>query len=250
MSYEVKEIYVAPSSQPGNKYAYGKTNEQAQCQPIAEYIVAELENYHCGVHCGTLTTTPADDTTMANAIGCTSYYSIHTNAGGGKGVTAIYQSDLKLPLAQRNKSKLMATSLCSAIESIGRINRGPIKKLEADGDEWYGELRNAKMAATILEIEFHDWITGARWIVLNKALIGKTIARTIAKIEKLFRVYPATTTANLNVRSGAGVAFPILYTLPKGDMVTVYSEKLNGLDVWCRIHPTEDEWVSKKYLQR
>jgi hypothetical protein len=50
----------------------------------------------------------------------------------------------------------------------------------------------------------------------------------------------------LNVRAGIGVSFPVIKVLQKGTIVNVYEEKNN----WCRIHASEQQWVSKSYLTK
>jgi len=50
---------------------------------------------------------------------------------------------------------------------------------------------------------------------------------------------------NLNVRSGKGTSFGIIKTLRQGVRVNVF-EIENG---WCRIHPTEQQWISQRYLR-
>ena len=52
-----------------------------------------------------------------------------------------------------------------------------------------------------------------------------------------------TSSANLNVRSGAGTGYRVVGSLKKGTQVTVYEEK-NG---WARIGT--NQWVSSKYLK-
>ena len=41
-----EKIYLSPSMQGSNKYAYGNTNEMEQCNKIAEYAKTALER--CG----------------------------------------------------------------------------------------------------------------------------------------------------------------------------------------------------------
>ena len=41
-----KKIYLSPSNQDGNMYAYGNTNEMEQCNRIADYAKTALER--CG----------------------------------------------------------------------------------------------------------------------------------------------------------------------------------------------------------
>lgn len=254
--YSVPRIYIAPSCQTWNvgKYALYDTNEAKMCNKITSYIVKELEKYHCGVYRGYISTGLAGNERRANELKCRSYYAIHTNAGPSTahGVTALYQSWSGFSLRRRAKSKLMATELCKAIASMGRYNRGAVVgKKQSDGREYFGDLRVPDMASTILEIEFHTNLDATAWLVSNPAKIGVKIAQTIAKIEKLFKIYPATVTAKdgLSVRKGAGVSYEKIGTLKYGTVVTVYGEKLNGLVMWCRIHPTEDMWVSKRFLR-
>lgn len=53
------------------------------------------------------------------------------------------------------------------------------------------------------------------------------------------------TASSLNVRSSIGTNADIVKSLAKGILVHIYEE--NG--GWCRVHPTEQHWVSAKYLQ-
>ncbi|WP_298435723.1 amidase [Geobacter sp.] len=50
---------------------------------------------------------------------------------------------------------------------------------------------------------------------------------------------------SLNVRSGRGASFPIVKSLARGVRVNVF-ETAEG---WCRIHPSEQQWVSARYLR-
>ncbi|NTU43003.1 MAG: SH3 domain-containing protein [Nitrospirales bacterium] len=53
------------------------------------------------------------------------------------------------------------------------------------------------------------------------------------------------TASTLNVRSGPGRSFPIVKTLSEGISVPVCEES----DGWFRIHPSEQHWVSGRYLR-
>lgn len=52
------------------------------------------------------------------------------------------------------------------------------------------------------------------------------------------------TATKLNVRSGAGTGFNVLFGLNKGDKVTAYAE-MNG---WYKIDPNKSQWVAKQYI--
>jgi peptidoglycan hydrolase-like protein with peptidoglycan-binding domain len=186
----MSRIYLAPSCQTWNVglYANFNTNEAEMCNKITTYIVAELDKYQVEVYRGTIGTGLAGNERRANDLGCTSYYAIHTNAGGSTahGVTALYQSWTGFTYARRAKSKAMANGLCSAIASLGRYNRGAYAgKKQSDGREWFGDLRVPNMPSTILEIEFHTNPEATNWIVSNPVTIGTTIGQAIAQIEGL-----------------------------------------------------------------
>lgn len=53
------------------------------------------------------------------------------------------------------------------------------------------------------------------------------------------------TASSLNVRKGPGAWNPVVKSLGYGVQVRVY-ETTNG---WCRIHPTEQQWASSKFLR-
>lgn len=186
----MSKIYLAPSCQTWNvgKYVLFGTNEAKVCNLITNYIVKELEKYKCEVYRGVITTGLAGNEKRANLLNCTSYYGIHTNAGQSSvhGVTALYQSWSGFTYARRAKSKLMATELCKGIASMGRFNRGAYAgKKQSDGKEYFGDLRVPNMPSTILEIDFHTNLESTNWIVKNPVAIGRNIARSIAKVEKL-----------------------------------------------------------------
>ena len=51
---------------------------------------------------------------------------------------------------------------------------------------------------------------------------------------------------NLNIRSGPGTSASILGTLQPGAPVFIYATQGD----WCKIHPTENRWVSGRYLNQ
>ena len=61
-----------------------------------------------------------------------------------------------------------------------------------------------------------------------------------------------TTTANLNLRSGAGTNKKILYTIPKGGKVTCYGyyTAVSGVNWYLVVHGSYTGFVSSKYLKK
>jgi len=254
-----RKIMVAASVQYSNLYSYGtreeqlaKYNEGTQLQQISDYIIAELTLYDVEIFRTVRGMDLNASAKLANDSGCTSYYAIHSNAGGGKGTTALRQTSLFVPKVNRDKSAIMATELTNAIASLGRINRGTYGRLNSWRGEWYSDLRQPKMPATILEIDFHDWPEAAAWIIGNKELIGRTIARAIAKVEGLVKkpvavpAYKVQVTASvLNIRSGPGVSYGIVGQIRDKGVYTIVETK-NG---WGRLKSGAG-WISLYYTKR
>lgn len=261
-----KKIFIAGSVQYANLYNYGtraeqieKYNEGTQAHQIVDYLITELKLYDVEI----VRTVKGMDLNasakLANDSGCTSYYAIHTNAGGGQGTVALRQTSLFISSANRAKSALMATTLTNAIAGLGRNNRGTYGKLDTLRREWYSDLRQPKMPSTILEIEFHDWADGAKWIINNKALIGRTIAKSIAQIEGLVKKVVTTpsyrvkvpadfhdiTKDPLNIRAGAGVQYPITGVIDEAGVYTIV-ETVNG---WGKLKSGVG-WICLYYTKR
>lgn len=59
-----------------------------------------------------------------------------------------------------------------------------------------------------------------------------------------FRLVEVTARNTLNVRAGASTSFPVLKKLQRGVLVQIY-EEAGG---WCRIHPSESQWVCGRYV--
>ncbi|MCY6355366.1 N-acetylmuramoyl-L-alanine amidase [Clostridium sp. ZS2-4] len=80
----------------------------------------------------------------ANTWAADYFYSIHLNAGGGKGTEVLYYKG-------SSKGNAMATNIVKKIEVLGFVNRGA----KADTRGLY-ELRHTNMTANIVEVCFVD----------------------------------------------------------------------------------------------
>ena len=64
-----KRVYISPSDQTENKYAWGSTNEHAQCQKIAEAEAAALRRSGVEVQLAKFGTSMAQRCAESNAFG-------------------------------------------------------------------------------------------------------------------------------------------------------------------------------------
>ena len=162
------KVYLSPSDQESNVYAYDNTNEAVQCGRIAEACRAALERSGVEVKVGHMISM-AQKCSESNAFGADLHVPIHTNAFNGKvmGTRMFCYSAGGTGMAA-----------CKAIFArLAPITPGDSENIQVNSD--YYEVRVPAAPTAYIECEFHDTVEGAKWIVENTVLIGETIARGI-----------------------------------------------------------------------
>lgn len=167
-----KKIYLSPSNQYGNQYAYGDTNEMEQCNRIADYARIALER------CGFVVKKAPKGQDMwvsireSNDWGADLHIPIHTNAyNGTTGGTIVFVY---------NKSSYimkLAEPIYEYVQSV------------AIGDTDYGirtypelaEINATTAVAVYIEVDFHDNKEIAKWLIEHPQLIGEAIAMGVCK---------------------------------------------------------------------
>ena len=164
------KIYLSPSSQPNNTYAAGDTDEQTQCNRIAE--AARLALIRCGFDArkGAEGQGYKDNVAESNAWGADLHIPIHTNAGGGAGTVVFVYSltDARLKYALPIYNAVQALSPGETEYGV-RANAGLY------------EVKNAAAACVYVECEFHDRTDLAEWIVAHTTELGEAIARGVCE---------------------------------------------------------------------
>ena len=162
------KVYLSPSDQASNVYAYGNTTEAVQCGRIAEACRAALERSGVEVKVGHMISM-AQKCSESNAFGADLHVPVHTNAFNGKVMgTRMF--------CYSAGGKGMAA--CKAIFArLAPITPGESENIQVNAD--YYEVRVPAAPTAYIECEFHDTVEGAKWIVENTVLIGETIARGI-----------------------------------------------------------------------
>ena len=85
-------IYISPSNQDGNKYAYGNTNEMEVCNKIADKVVEGLALNGFTVKKAKKGQAMNVSINESNSFKADLHICIHTNAGGGNG-TVVFVYD-------------------------------------------------------------------------------------------------------------------------------------------------------------
>ena len=161
------KVFLSPSNQYDNVYAYGNTTEGVQCGKIADACKIALERSGVDVmlmHDESMQTKCAE----SNKFGADLHVPIHTNAFNG--------SVMGTRMFCYNTGKGMAA--CKAIFArVAPLSPGTSENIQVNQKLY--EVRVPAAPTAYIECEFHDTVDGAKWIVENTVLIGETIARGI-----------------------------------------------------------------------
>ena len=161
------KVFLSPSNQYDNVYAYGNTTEGVQCGKIADACKIALERSGVDVmlmHDESMQTKCAE----SNKFGADLHVPIHTNAFNG--------SVMGTRMFCYNTGKGMAA--CKAIFTrVAPLSPGTSENIQVNPKLY--EVRVPKAPTAYLECEFHDTVEGAKWVVENAATIGEAIAQGI-----------------------------------------------------------------------
>ena len=162
------KIYLSPSAQPANNYAAGDTNEQVQCNRIAEAAKSALERCGFAVRKAPEGQGYKENVDESNAWGADLHIPIHTNAGGGAGTVVFVHGGTakQMQYAKPIYDEVQATSPGTTDYGV-RVNSGLY------------ELGYTTATAVYIECEFHDRADLAAWIIEHTTELGEAIARGV-----------------------------------------------------------------------
>lgn len=162
------KIYLSPSAQPANNYAAGDTNEQVQCNRIAEAAKSALERCGFAVRKAPEGQGYKENVDESNAWGADLHIPIHTNAGGGAGTVVFVHGGTakQMQYAKPIYDEVQAASPGTTDYGV-RVNSGLY------------ELGYTTATAVYVECEFHDRADLAAWIIEHTTELGEAIARGV-----------------------------------------------------------------------
>lgn len=192
-----KKIYLSPSDQTSNAYAYGSTTEAIQCRRIADALEAALKRCGFAVK-NNKTNSMAERVKESNSWGADLHVPLHTNAFNGKvSGTRIFTYDTAGKGYQCAKKVFayLAPATPGASESIS-------------ADATLYEVRNTTAPCVYVESEFHDVAIVAKWIIEHVEDIAEAICRGICdyfgvKYTAKAAQTPASTATLYRVQVGA-----------------------------------------------
>ena len=160
------KVYLSPSNQTANTYAYGNTTEDVQCGRIAEACKIALERSGVLVMVGQYDTME-NRCKASDAFGADVHVPIHTNAFNKKVMgTRIFSYDKK------GKGWQYANKV---FEVLAPVTPGKSENVKAYPGLY--EVKKPKAPTVYIEVEFHDTVDGAKWIIEHTVDIGEAIAK-------------------------------------------------------------------------
>jgi N-acetylmuramoyl-L-alanine amidase len=167
-----KKIYLSPSMQNHNMYAYGGTNEMEQCNKIAEHCGNYLRKHGFDVKIAPKGQAMQKSILESNSWNPDLHIPIHTNALNGS-------ANGTLVMIYSNDKKNLQPAQC-IYKHVFDVTPGTTKRaIQARTD--LAELRDTKSTAVYVECEFHDNLAIAKWIIENTQVIGEAIAKGVCE---------------------------------------------------------------------
>ena len=175
-----KKIYLSPSDQTANKYAYGSTNEAVQCRRIAD--AAEKALKRCGFEVkNNKTGSMQARVEESDKWGADLHVPIHTNAYN-KSVTGTR-------IFCWNKTGEGYKASKAIYNVLAPVTPGTSENISVKTDLY--EIKYPSAASVYIEVDFHDVARIAQWIIEHVVDIGEAIAKGICNHYGVKYVAPA-----------------------------------------------------------
>lgn len=219
-------IYLSPSTQEGNYYVNGGTEEEYM-NLLADKMVPYLDASGIRYTRNTPDMTAASSIAASNAGDYDLHLALHSNAapegryGEERGIIAFYYPG---SVNGRRAAELLAEELREIYPLPNKVTTRSTTSL--------GEVRQPRFPSVLLEIGYHDNYADATWLEGHWDAIAQQIARGLTEYFGLPFIYPmdpvegtvAVSNGTLNLRDYPSSTGKVIANLPNGAKVTVYGE--------------------------
>ena len=166
-----KKVYISPSDQTENRYAWGNPNEHVQCQKIAQAEAAALRRSGVEVQVAALGSPMFQRCAQSDSFGADIHNCVHTNACN-KQVMGTRLFCYVIPGKGYDACK-------AVFNELAPLSPGTSENIQANSRLY--EVRTPAAPTVYCECEFHDTAEGAKWIVEHTTDIGEAIAKGLCK---------------------------------------------------------------------
>ena len=228
------KIYLSPSDQTANKYAYGGTNEAVQCRRIADALEKALKR------CGFAVKNNKTDSMQArvresNDWGADLHVPLHTNAYNGKvSGTRIFTYD------NSGKGHKCAKKVFSF---LAPVTPGASENISVDAELY--EVKYTAAPCVYIESEFHDVAIVAKWIINHVGDIAEAICKGICAHFGV-KYVASTSTTNTSVAKSCDVDMRVLSKGMSGNDVRVAMLILKDKGFYTSRIPASDKLFGAK----
>ena len=241
------KIYLSPSTQEGNQYVTGGSEEYYMnlvADALEPYLTANAIQFTRNRPDMRVTEIQRESNQGDYAL----HLALHSNAspegryGELQGVDIYYFGG---SAAGRRAAELAQQNFKAIYPDPDLVDIRTTTSL--------GEVDRVKAPSLFIEIAYHDNVDDANWIINNIDAIARAIALTLAEYfgQPLFEPIPprtatvATAGGNLNLRSRPNTMAAVIGTVPNGAQVTVYGL----IPDWASIqYNGKPGFVAERYL--
>ena len=170
MANELIGIYLSPSNQVSNKYAYGDTNEAVVCRKIANATESALKRCKVFRVYNNQTDGMEDRCRESDKVKAALHVPIHTNALDGKAAGTI--------IFCWNKGGEGYKAAQAIFNYLAPLTPGKSAEYIKEGRTLY-EVKVPAAPTAYLECIFHDNAEEAKWLLDNIETVGEAIAHGI-----------------------------------------------------------------------
>ena len=219
-------IYLSPSTQEGNMYVIGGS-EEFYTNLIADAMVPYLRSNGIQYTRNTPEMTAASSIAASNRGNYDLHLAIHSNAapegqyGTYRGVDVYYS-----PISRngRRAAEIFAKNLKSIYPLPSRVR--------AISTTSIGEVTQTRAPAVFLELGYHDNVQDANWISNNIESIARNLVLSLTEYFGIPFVEPMTpmrgvvslTSGTLNLRARPNLNARIIARIPNGSSLTVVGQ--------------------------
>ena len=163
-----KKIYLSPSDQSANKYAYGGTTEEKVCEQIADACEVALKR--CGFEVkNNKTSSMKNRVAESDKWGADLHVPIHTNAYNKK------TTGTRIFCWSKTGAGYKASK--AIFDVLAPLTPGTSENVSVNKTLY--EVRTPSAPTAYIEVDFHDVDSVAKWLINNTKAIGETIAKGI-----------------------------------------------------------------------
>lgn len=170
--------YLSPSNQSANTGVGDYGTEKEQMNLLLDELIPHLDRAGVSFHRGDPDMTIQQRVKESNEMGAVFHLALHSNAGGkgqARGPVACYYSEM---------GKAFGEKLVAALLALEQENNRSSNVIQEKG---FYELKRTAAPACLLEVDFHDSLSGVKFLTGRRGEIAEAIARVIIEADgKMF----------------------------------------------------------------